>query len=234
MKIKNRACIGLIVILPLVALASDENHLVPEDSVFSEPYNLEYEILVSRFFAQHLTWGQPRMVVLPSFQNEYALEINSTDVECTLAIVQASNSLWTHVLRTEGELEDDPELVELFATFPDDPLTLSIIRYEAKIDNSICNRVISMWRTTLLDTKYRDVSPSDEIAITVDGISYHFSMWMFGNGVVAGMTHSPVQSTIPGMFVELGKALTKYTREPTPQIKAEVLIALVALESSYE
>ena len=94
--------VAVYCMLLIPALAGDDEHLVPEDSVFSEhqprktkQHYDDYEENVLRFFNEAFDRSVfARVVVLPSFSPEYVIAISSDDADYKLVYLETDVQLW--------------------------------------------------------------------------------------------------------------------------------------------
>lgn len=211
------------------AQARDDEHLVPESSIFSEyiyssrgNYSLDeyyYDVLrVLNVAFEHETFA--RVIVLPSFSNEYAIALSRKNGKYEVLYAISDLNLWSvNMVKSSEEYSTlslsngwTKDIVEKYR----EKLPLHVADIDAKVCRkelppSLGDRLHALWADMLFRTRYRDqrpILPGDHVRprLGLDGTTFHFS---FGNGSakLAGETWSPKPDSNTGRFVEIAEQL---------------------------
>ncbi len=220
----------LALLLPLTASATDE-HLVPEDSVFSEgayeDYDLDryYHSVMSVLKDAYAQETFARVIVLPSFWNEYAIAVSRKGGQYKIIHLTTDTSLYgfdalkdykdgkVQITDGEGNSILDEEIAELEAKLPASIDDVVVEKCEIEIDEGLGDVLHTLWSEMLFRTRYADQRPvstdgDDTILIRADGINYHFS---FDGGIdrLTGQIWSPDEGSVTGKFVDITDAMRK-------------------------
>jgi len=227
----------LIIIIVLlgstsVCQAREDEHLIPEDSIFSEKYYQDVEYIFDDYYKnvlnafdeafKHDTFG--RVIVFPSFQNEYAISLTRNENAYEVLYLEAEQQIWgfeTLKSLKNGEVTivgDDGsqiqnEIDELENRLPSTPEGIKIIECKLKIPQKTGDRLYLLWAEMLFRTRYPDRRPvtiggDDEIIVRADGTTYHFS-FDYELPRLTGKIWSPQKDSVTGKFVEVTHLLKK-------------------------
>jgi len=215
------------------AIGRDDEHLVPEDSVFSEyqprwskQYYDDYEENVLRFFSEAFEKEIfARVVVYPSFSPEYVIAISRDDRDYKLHYLEAGVMLWpfedleealikeAEAATEEGRQKAREVIEDLRSYVPESRDKVSVNRCESALPPAIGTDLHTLWSEMLFRTRYPDRRPvaiGGEIINTfhLDGTAYHFS-FEYDHTRLTGKTWSPEDDSINGKFVALTDILRK-------------------------
>jgi hypothetical protein len=162
------------------------------------------------------------MVVLPSFEPEWAVGIESINdrfyVFSTVSTVRVWEYFTLSALRSgairivHSTEESDPRealLKEIESLEKKLPRTVEDVKANysrAAISAALATKVLEVWATILRRVRY-----AREAEVGFDGTTYHFSLSERGYGVMDGQTWSPEPDTINRLSVELGSLLREYS-----------------------
>jgi hypothetical protein len=223
--------IGLGVAPSFIQSAAKPNHLIPDISSVANGWsqtNVASEIRFFTVFGQG--YGEDvelRAVAFPSFSNEYLVGIRSThDDGGTITGYRAfylmpkiSLHAYESLRGAEGGLvamdPNDPQdaeaykkqsayIAQLKAALPTEPKDIPVAQCEKPLENSVAEKIATVWRGVLLETHY-DLEGSGGN----DGITYHF----YASGKyqsLAGWTWSPDKDSKPGMLTDVADTLVAY------------------------
>ncbi len=213
------------------ALAGDDEHLVPEASIFSEYYPREngdsyadYEANVLKILAGAFDKNVfARAVVFPSFQHEYALAIEKNENEYKIVYLVPSVKIWLFEeldiykagrVRIVGDndgslLNEDIQRLEEF--LPPSLSDVRVERCERIIPGGLGEKLHFLWGEMLFRTRYTDQRPlkldgPDSITVGADGVTYHFS-FEHGYERLTGKIWSPDEGSVTGKFVAITEML---------------------------
>ena len=178
------------------------DHLEPQNSIANYALDdeaMDYRILVGRVLASRP--GRATMIVIPSFEKEWAVAIHGDDEQCVVSSTESK--------------------VFLFDTehLPADPVYVQ----ESPVELAVCNRIAQVWVDLLIGTRPQDPNPDGTFTGQVDGTTYHFQ-----SGLFAGKTHNRSPDTRPHKLVQLGYAMAEYAKDP---VHANLIMLLSALEA---
>lgn len=196
-------------------------HLEPDDSVFDKGWRLDYYSNVARVLGDVVPEQAPKVYVLPSNMPEYVVGIDDRESSCSIVVGRVEHTLWAYESR-----KDAPDL-ELPADWPKDPLDVEVEVDAQPAPRHFCDRIQAVWIATLLETRYPD---SGQVQIGLDGVSFHFSVWLRGMGMLHGKIWSPEPMTTPGKLVALAHAMRNFARTGSQDTLARVQTALAELE----
>ena len=225
-------CLSIFCFLNSSSLASDDSHLLPEDSIYSEFYPLSenddlverYEENVLKVFADVFdqdVFG--RVIVYPSFQNEYAVALKHNESKYSLLVLDPTIHIWRFSLvemYEAGEVkilgDDDgsqlaEELKELKQGLPEAPTDIPVETCEREISADLGEKLFFLWGDMLFRTRYPDKRPlrlerDDTIIVGADGTTYHFS-FEYNYKRLAGQIWSPDADSVTGRFVTIARTL---------------------------
>ena len=220
-----RVLIAALLALPGQALGQVYDHLEPDDSIFGYEWSRDYYSNVAQVLGSVVPDGSPRVYVLPSNMNEYVIGIDDEEEPCRVVFGRAEYTIWVYESRKQT-----PELYALTSDFPEDPRSVAVEVSSQPVPADQCERIRGAWTAVLLRTRYPD---PDEARLGLDGVSFRFSVWQRGLGMLSGKTWSPERQTVPGKLVALSLAMRNYARsgdrdsyEPMVRALAEVELAL--------
>ena len=222
-----RLCL-LFISLSGSAFGQANGHLEPDDSVFTYGWSLDYYSNVVRVLGRVLPERSPKVFVLPSNLNEYVIGINDEEGGCLIVSGRVTHTLWLYESR-----KDNSDIDEYMknSDFPEDPLDVAVDLSDQPASPDFCRRVRDVWATTLLRTRYPD---PDSVRVGADGVSFHFSTWQRGRGILSGKTWSPEGQTIPGKLVALSMSLRSYSRSGIGDDLEALDEALTEIESALQ
>jgi hypothetical protein len=215
--------IGMLA-LALVATAASalraQKHLVPDTNVFTDPD--EYKLKMRHIFAQAFDTGVTvRVLVTPSFSNEYVAGLFETDKAVEVFVLEPSSRIWdTELIKMyeSGEmslfkdrkaipLEKNVSYKKLKKTTPADYRTIKAKRQARPLFREVAAEIKSLWKAMLLSVRH-PAEPEDG----VDGTTYDFSAWIAGWGDLSGHIWSPEPQSKTGRLTRLADTLADYAR----------------------
>ncbi|MFQ5562982.1 MAG: hypothetical protein ACE5FO_05380 [Parvularculaceae bacterium] len=214
-------------------------HLIPEDSVFSQYYfggavNLSTSYYLNVLDALNDAYAHgvfARAIVIPSFQNEYAVAIAKSESSYRIIHIEVDTHLWLFESLEDLKsgavriVDDDDgsklaaEIRELEEYLPESPEDVSVTRCVREIPSQLGKDLYVLWADMLYRTRYPDKRPVnpdddiDDIVIGVDGITYHFS-FEYSDGRLTGKVWSPDKDSSTGKFVAITNLLRKACHAP--------------------
>ena len=218
----------------LPAHARDDEHLLPEDSAFSlheyqrgQPNYADYYTNVLSVLDEAFAPGVfARAIVLPSFQEEYAIAILRTQGDYEIIHLQPELQIWqfevleiykngrVRILGDDDGAQVLEEIRELEQLLPQSLEDVAVERCERPISADLGERVHSLWGEMLFRTRYPDRRPvridgDHTINFGVDGTTHHFS-FDYQSQRLAGKTWSPMPDSVAGKFVAISDLLVEY------------------------
>ncbi|MGD0142089.1 MAG: hypothetical protein ABSC92_02920 [Rhizomicrobium sp.] len=208
-------CVAALFGFPLAAQA--ETHLIPEDSIYSPmmDYQPGYMRLEMQVFAPAFTDDvRARVIVEPSFSEEFAVGVREQDGTYKLFYYAAPQHLWDYSvleLMKRGEITSSKdgksitadEIAKLQSSLPVDPSSIKLTQCEIPVQPQLAQSLIGVWRTLLLQTHY-----DENAQLGVDGDTYHFSM-RNGYQDLSGKVWSPPDATDIGMLIAIVYSVKK-------------------------
>lgn len=188
-----------------------QSHLIPENSVFSPTMDnqpgylqIEMHVFAPAFDKDVLA----RVIVEPSFSEEFAVGVKESGGAYALFYYVAPQHLWDYAvlqLMKKGEITSSTdrksttadEIKKLESSLPPDPTAIKLAECELPIDSGTAQSLLSSWRTLLLQTHY-----DSKATLGVDGDSYHFSM-NADHQELAGKVWSPPDQSDIGRLVNI-------------------------------
>lgn len=240
-----------LIIACICSGAGAQDHLVPEDSVFTAPYVFEFEAyyadVVSAFEDVYDRDVFARMIVLPSFTPEYAVAVARDGDVFAILHVQPNHHIWDfHLLESyksgdirSYDLEGNPTTQEVIAELeemlPESVDALTVEKCEIAITKELAETLYSLWAEMLFRTRYVDYRPvsldgDETFTIGADGVTYHFG-FEYGADTLTGKVWSPDEGTQTARFVEVAETMKTACLENAParlnevRAKAEALLA---------
>lgn len=185
----------LIAILALHMPAAAQDHLLPEESLFTGIYHEQaLSLLSSRLGRMHGLEAFANAVVLPSFSREYVVVFERTKGdEYKLVCMQTAqsmggyqqlNQLKSGRLRVSEHGEDttQKEIAKLEAALPEDHMNVEASVIEIELDQELGQDIYTVWGHMLYETRYPEpdkVTPESRASFGagLDGTTYHFSFF---------------------------------------------------------
>jgi len=199
---------GCIIAASLASTADAQDHLEPEDSVYTRWYGHEldqYESIVVSKFKDSFDHGYiARAIVIPSFEPEWAVAIQQHEEKFSLLYLKPETHLWLYeVLRDyeagrvtsrdlDGNDTTQKEMQELRERLIVPLDEVKVERCEFPVDAPTGMRLLTLWKTALLQTRF-----PDKRRIGFDGVTYHFS-GNFDQGAMAGKIWRPAKDSPMG------------------------------------
>ena len=213
------ACLVLLIALPHSVSAQD--HLEPDVDAFVDPDS--YLLKIRHIFARAFDEGVIlRVLVLPSFRDEYAVGLKQNDNGIEAFVLEPSSMIWnTELIKMyeDGEIVEttrdgeaippakSAELKKLKATTPADYRDIKAARRVRAIPGELSAEIKAIWTEMLLDVRH----PKEAIN-GLDGVEYHFSMWLQGRGDMSGHAWSPRPGSKVEGLTALAEALADFAR----------------------
>jgi hypothetical protein len=182
------ACLGLAT----SASAQRSTHLVPEVGPLAELR--EYDVILSEAFALPFPEQNvvARVVLVPSFRPEAAVGIREEGDGYEVFLARPDSSLWS-----SGHVGD--------AWSAEAARTVAVVWHFVPLADQTAEAVGAAWERAILDARY-----PDDVVIGFDGVTAHFSRWVWGRGMIAAKTWSPNAESLPGALLDLGHNLRGY------------------------
>lgn len=214
---------SLLVVLALPAAAQD--HLNPDTSVFTDPdsHLLKCRHVFAAAFDPEVT---VRMLVIPSFSKEYVVAIHEDGERAQAFVLEPSSSIWdTELLELykKGEigpsltsdgkeipLDQDQSYIALKKRAPEDYRAIKAVRRARPLPQAVADGIEKLWKVMLLDVRHSDKEDG------LDGVTYHFSMWVNRRGDLSGHAWEPKPESKTGQLARLAEALADYAKGAIP------------------
>lgn len=234
----------ILLTLPQAVCAAEDDHLVPEDSIFSEAthegsrYDKYYENVVSLFRDAYSPGVFGRAFILPSFQNESAIAVSLEEGIYSIHYYSSDTNIYDFEALEEYRRGDvsitdeygnslvNEQIASLESSLPSNINDVVINSCKLEIDESLGRNLYTLWSEMLFRTRYADRRPAtpdgDQVLIIgADGVTYHYS-FDYGVDILAGKIWSPEKSSIAGRFV----AITKLMEPACTENDDEALLAI--------
>jgi hypothetical protein len=203
------------------------DHLGPETGMLAEysEYSLKMRTVLRKGFSRDVVL---RAVCFPSFSSEWLVGIRKKDEEYSVFLLNPKKRVWnTELIKMyeTGQIKeiaktDDGETVARPATnalaclkqeMPDDWRKIEVTETTAPIDNKTAELLAEVWSGMLLRVRHPMESHNG-----LDGVTYHFSMWVKNRGILSGTTWSPDPYSNPGMLANISYVMKTFVEaEPT-------------------
>lgn len=141
-----------------------------------------------------------RMVCIPSFELEWLVGIRKSGGTCRAFVLRPDSQIWMTKSMTFEEIGQ-----------------IRVTETSAEFDVQTGKLLADLWSGMLLSARH-----PPRLIIGVDGVGYHFSMYIPGHGPASGKTWSPAPDSRTGLLAALGRSLAEYVDVP-PERKPEVL-----------
>jgi hypothetical protein len=234
----NRLAPIVIFTLGLVPLAgASEDHLIPEGSIFGDPFMHRYDLMVVEVLSKGFTGRTKlKMISIPSFRNEYAVTASESDGQYFVSLVTAKKHLWMYEfydMTIDGQRveigEDgqeivgpDKELEAEMASYPENYHDVGVDIETSEIDQATFEALLEVWRRMLVRARYPKLNP-DEIMVRADGTNYYFSV---SNPQMSGTTWSPSAGTSTGALVEISDLMADLAIAEKTKEQKEIIHAI--------
>jgi len=189
---------------------SQEDHLLPMEGIFGIfNFQVEYYSEVRKILFEGLEeMPSFRIIVLPSFSEEYLITTKEKDGKFSLLLRKPNKNIWYSMQEGKTKLK-----------------SIEIEDFEIQIDSLSKDIFFNAFDCALTETKY-----ADHHLLGLDGTTYIFQTVKYGRGKRTGHTWSPPSKSKMGKLVEVVESLTKsLQKEKVNQFeeaknKAQVLI----------
>ncbi len=197
-----------IFLLTAFTSASAQDHLEPENSIFSEfssrggyygfhKYHDDVLTVLREAFANGVV---ARAIVFPSFEPEFAVVIRKEDDRYTILHLEPEKQIWSswHERYDDiGRLAPSPETKD--SNERDTPSEINVRRCEMPIPNDLGEALTDLWVTMLRQTRF-----PNRRGIGLDGVTFHFSAEdIDGRQWLAGKIWTPRGDTATAKFAEI-------------------------------
>lgn len=212
-----------------------DDHLLPEASVYTDIRTLtgdkyssvyaDYEENVARVLIDAFNDSVvARVVVLPSFEPEYAVGLTLQDGNYAILVLEASTQLvnFEHLemmragaYRQADDLDGSKqaaEIKDIESQLPASRKDVAVKRCERKVSERVGAKLYTLWSEMLFRTRYPDLRPANAdappapLGLHIDGTAYHFS-FEYPGFTLAGKIHSPTEESITGRFVAITRLM---------------------------
>lgn len=234
MKVKNVIVgLGTLGVFYASSIANDDKHLLPEDSLYSAfNYKIERSDLLEQYDENVLWVFQEafaddvfgRVIVHPSFQNEYAVAVKRNEDKFSVLVLEPTVHIWRYSLIEMYEsgrvriLDDEDgsklkkDLEELREGLPESLTEVPVESCEYELSANLGEHLFELWGEMLFRTRYPDKRPvtldgESGSRIGFDGVTYHFS-FEYDHDRLAGKIWSPDSKSETGKFVEITNLLS--------------------------
>lgn len=171
--------------LPTHARAQDD-HLRPDEGYLSSAgFAHVYLVAVRDTLVRNATDSPATMVTLPSFQPESIVFLLEKDETVFVVSAITTKQIWSSDNRRD----------------------IKVNTKEKPINAAIAEQISAAFALATSQAHY-----PKERRMGNDGVTYHFSSFVRGTGVMAGQTWSPDPHTTCGMLVTLGEDMHGYVR----------------------
>ena len=208
------AIIGLMCVLALtrVARAGDPDHLVPVEA-HPDEWSVSYFHTLRTRLKLHRDYFM-QMLVMPSFEGEYAVQVHGTKDQRYLS--EAEHVFVTYSAADKNIAYSLPPRLEFRSPgwrADRKKERIHVTTESAEIAKELARRVLRLWEQMLLRTRYEEQSvissESVERVIRTDGTSFEFS-----TPNASGETWYPEKPLSPTLLAELGWCLIHYCKAP--------------------
>ena len=197
-------------------------HLAPEPGLLAEfdSYDHKIRTVLSEGYGRDVLF---RMICIPSFEPEWMVGIEKDDNNtCSVFVLRPNKHIWkselipmyesgqiTEIVQTaDGSIESRKatnDLERLKREMPSDFRNIGVEKQSAGIDAGTADLLAEAWSQMILKARH----PEEDV-IGLDGVTYHFSMWIQGRGIVSGKIWCPEQNTNTGLLTSIGHSLMTY------------------------
>lgn len=190
----------------------EPDHLVPDHSVYAEPFLMDYALMVSELLPPE-EMEVARVLVFPSFDPEYAISIQKTNEKYILEVRQPLKSYWgyksiefmksgsTKIIKDGQSKIDDEGIARLEKEYPSSPRDLPVNRCSVLLKSSIATDILKIFERELFRVKNPEKDSGG-----LDGTTYHYSMKK-GLRTLSGQTWSPSSELPTGKLVSITDSL---------------------------
>lgn len=203
---RRKLAASLMLVAQSTVGAVTQARLEPDESAFASLQS-EYYLGVRRALLKDVPFAAAAVVVLPSFEVEWAVWI-MRDPQPSVCSRTASRKIWN---------ADQPERPHV----PVRPTRPKCIRVAREILEDLSDRWVAMLRNVAY--------PPPGGTIGLDGTSYHFSTLDQGQKL-AGQIWSPEPNSTTGRFVAVAEALRAYTSSPSLEAAASLCELIAAVQ----
>ncbi|MBO0949993.1 hypothetical protein [Fibrella forsythiae] len=195
-----KACL-LILCSLLANLSLAQDHLTPAEGYFSRAAQDDkyYSLIQNRLLKGLSAWPLAKVVVLPSFEEEYVVTVDSVKGSYYVMVRSMENDLWS--IRNDSARVQTAKYLETRRRIKPDL---------AKELNRLFFDAVSQTRYPPIKYDTLDNGQLETMTVTIaDGVRYHFTAYGSGFGVRGGETHSPEEGSLMGQLVALtGRMVT--------------------------
>ena len=198
-----------------------DDHLQPVANNYSAyRYQNEYDALIRRYLLDSLKDSPiARVVVRPSFSEEYVVSVDSSNGTCYLTYRRMNKSIWYK--RQKDSLR---------------AITTKIV-----IGRPLAQALNKLFFEACAQTRYPErrffKGPNGEdfesLSIGTDGTTYVFMSFGYGHGVWSGQTWSPSKDTQMSALVDISNAMVKLAANSNQQ-QADELDLLNRSQALYK
>ncbi|MEL6951034.1 MAG: hypothetical protein AAGM16_13070 [Pseudomonadota bacterium] len=195
-------------------------HFEVQHSILSDAFSADYRWSVARVFSG-LEDTIVKAIVLPSFENEYALGLKISNDNCEVIYLRSKTSLYraqTHGVSVGGQ---NVSLMEYLRQAEAYPIEVS----RRSVEREICERFGTAWLDTLERARKQTQS---SLELSTDGTGYFVSA-VGGRALESGWTQNPPAHSDAGILVASLEQLVQFATEPS-KTSADLLVAVESLE----
>lgn len=202
----------LIAIIVGIAPLRAQDHLVPEDSVFTYAVNgrdiLAYRVRLGKIFYPTIHGAEATLITVPSFHPEYAMSIARDEDKYIIRAQRTKTNFWYHAYRMrdydrwkQGKLDE-----KRYQRAKEHPYwglgfeDIEITHCDKELEPQLAAKVLSIWQARLLEVRHIKGH-----RFGLDGVRYHFSYES-----KAGQIWSPSSGSRMDKFVRLAENLIAY------------------------
>ena len=226
-------CVFVLLLLGASARAGD--HLEPDTSAF-ERDGLYGAFNAELFFEAFAEGAQARVIVIPSFEPEYAVWISVRNGTSRIISSHPEAPLESYDPEKLAGANPNPEPLQPGSPPEKEDALLTrfvrgikLVRCEVVIEPGLAQRIARIWEEMLLQTRYdRPIvtinargQTIERIRVVADGTAYHFSM-STGIHDWAGYVGSPSDGTVTGDLVRITDAMRKLCQTHDWSVKPEL------------
>lgn len=204
---------GCVIAAALASTADAQDHLEPEDSIYTRWYDQEFDryesIVVSKFKDSFDHGYIARTIVIPSFEPEWAVAIRQQEEKFSVLYLKPETHLWLfEVLKDyeagritsrdrEGNDTTQKDIRELrdLTNVPLDKVKVE--RCKLPVDAPTGMQLLTLWKTALHQSRF-----PDKRRLGLDGVTYHFS-GNFDQGAMAGKIWGPDKDSPMGKLIPI-------------------------------
>lgn len=236
------AALAIAIFLACISPVSAQEYLVPERHIFGVPDQYQQKIrqLFEEGFSPEV---RAKVLILESFTTESLIGIRKTSHGMEVFHLRTGSSVGdTELLKMyeAGRITlldrngnqtpgiETKEYQDLKSRTPSDFREIPIESRTRNIDQETADRILGVWKTMLLQTRY---PPKGRFG--KDGTTYYFSMLDSVSGLLTGEIWSPSDTSRTGRLVHLANSLRRYVHQELSESDLRAIVKTTRLRLDY-